>query len=207
MSRISSDASAKVSSTVVVLILIGVGMGAVAGVAFLTNIPTEKEYTISITVNDMQIASESGYAHNVIRDAGGVPKYWNPHTEAFDINTPSNEAALFVTVRLDDKTIDSEKRILPVQNASAVPIPGGSDLGIEMGAFKVKTSSDSISLSTFLKTGTGEDGAVVDIYNPLAGTQGTRLYVDLEKGAYEYILTGHPLSPLVGYLKITVTIS
>lgn len=201
----SSDASAKVSAVAVVIILIGVGMASVAGIAFLTSFGSAREYTITITIDDMQVGCESGYVvENVARQVSGTVYYYNPETKDYDLASPSGKAPLFASATIDGKTITSGKVMKNVQTGSPA---GGADLGIALDPFEIKTSDGSVDVVIYLMTGTGDSGTLVNIYEGAPGLYGARLQIDLEKGDVEYVLAGDPQSPLVGLLRMTVTVS
>ena len=213
MHRISSDTKAKVSVFAVAIILLVVGSAAALCGYFLVNNMNNKTYEVTLTITDMEVASDSGIVYNVCNDTVGGKRYFNPMTEKFDLASPSNEAVLYVSATVSGTEKYSNTNKVTVQT-SKTPVPGAAMEGNSV-KFKVSSSADSINMTLFLlirgaplatEPQTLANGSPVDIFENTPGQSGIHISVDLKNGIEDINLKGNENSDVRGLLLGTVTV-
>jgi len=205
MRRLSSDTAAKVSTVaVIIVVVIAAGVVAVAAATVLMNSDTES-YSVTISVDAMDVATDSGYVYNVMNNG----KYFNPNNGHFDRNDPSNIAVLYLSATMGSKTNYSNDAVRVVQTSTEAT-PSETITGNTLG-FKVRTSDSEMKMSVFLLLkGTSHDssgGTIIDIYDKAPGESGISLSIDMKDNSEVFELKGNAQSSLRGYAKITVTVS
>jgi hypothetical protein len=202
MRGLSSDTAAKVNAVGVVILVVIAGAAAAALIAVFSY-EGKGSYTVTVSVEAMEVSSESGHVYNVQKDG----KYFNPETGHFDRNTASNKAVLYMSATMGSKTNYSDN---VVRNVKPWPIESPEEIsGYNIG-FKVTTAESSMKMSVFLllkgSSNDASEGSIIDIYDEKPGESGISLSVDMKDHTETFELKGNPDSTLKGYLKITVTV-
>ena len=202
MRGLSSDTAAKVNAVGVVILVVIAGAAAAALIAVLSY-EGKGSYTVTVSVEAMEVSSESGHVYNVQKDG----KYFNPDTGHFDLDEASHKAVLYMSATMGSKTNYSDNvaryvKPWPIESPEAV---SGYSIG-----FKVTTAESSMKMSVFLllkgSSNDASEGSIIDIYDEKPGESGISLSVDMKDHTETFELKGNPDSTLKGYLKITVTV-
>ena len=202
MRGLSSDTAAKVNAVGVVILVVIAGAAAAALIAVFSY-EGKGSYTVTVSVEAMEVSSKSGHVYNVQKDG----KYFDPETGLFTLNEASHKAVLYMSATMGSKTNYSDNVSRDVK-----PWPIGSPeeiSGYNIG-FKVTTSESSMKMSVFLllkgSSNDASEGSIIDIYDEKPGESGISLSVDMKDHTETFELKGNSDSTLKGYLKIAVTV-
>ena len=202
MRGLSSDTAAKINAVGVVILIVIAGAAAAALIAVFSY-EGKGSYTVTVSVEAMEVSSESGHVYNVQKDG----KYFNPETGHFDRNTASNKAVLYMSATMGSKTNYSDN---VVRNVKPWPIESPEAVSGYSVGFKVTTAESSMKMSVFLllkgSSNDASEGSIIDIYDEKPGESGISLSVDMKDHTETFELKGNPDSTLKGYLKIAVTV-
>jgi len=207
--RLSSDTAAKISTITVVAIVFLGAIVSVAGMMFLIGGQTGGSYKVTISVETMDIAADSGSVYNVCTKTPSGDRYYDPTFKDFILHSPSDKAILYMSATLGSRTNYSGDSDLRTVQTGTVPLSSGTITDNTFG-FTVRTSDSEMTASVFLLlkgyTNDASNGTVVDIYENSPGESGIILNIDMKEHSRTYSLHGNPSSNLRGLLEFTVTV-
>ncbi len=196
---------------VAVVIAIGVAVFGIVALGQMMLLDNGSDgYTVTISIDAMEVATDDGYVYNVCKSTPAGDRYYNPETGSFDLVSPSPYAVLYAEFSIGSVTNYSDDTALKTVQTTDVPVSTG-DPSLNDVKFKVDSNASSVDLTVFLRLeGYSTNpvyGSVVDIYNGNSGVSGILVSVDLKEGTESVELHGDPDSSIRGLLNFHVTVA
>ncbi len=204
------ELSVRTGAVVGIVVAAFVVFGIVA-VAQMTTWDSDSDtYTITISVDSMEVACDDGYVYNVCQTTAYGDRYYNPSTGEFDLPSPSKYAVLYTEFTVGSVTEFSDCTALKKVQTSAVPVSSG-DLSLNEVEFKVRDDGSEVSLTIFLRLmgsdSNPDNGTPVDIFDDSPDVNGMTIKVELKDDTSTLEVHGSEDAVLRGLLKLTVTVT